>query len=235
MASHVNSQKKVDYANLISEVLIESKKKIVSNVEDIHTQCGVIRMAVTDRAYNNMVNIAAVQINAIDTLARSIANDIIEPLTKSTIYGQALVEASKKALPNLEAVEAIKFDSIPFEASVIESRGLDENWTDATREAFAEACKTFIQVRYNLMIQIGELTNKCSEEDMKDTYREMGIAFETICNSTVDVYTKMKDELEQAGILVAKDIATAETAVSHVSSVGLAERGKDILGTEADV
>lgn len=235
MASHINSQKKIDYANMISDVLAEAKKKIIANIEDIHSQCESVRMAVTDRAYNNMVNIAAVQINAIDTLARAIATDIIDPLTHGTIYGQALVEAAKKCLPNLDVVGSIKFDSVPFEASVIESRGLDENWTDATKEAFAEACKTFINVRFNLMTDIGELTTKCSEEDMKDTYRETGIAFETICNSTVDVYTKMKDELEEAGILVAKDIAAAEQTAAHTAAAGTAERGKSILGEELDV
>lgn len=235
MADHVNSKKKVDYALMIAEVLSDSKKKIVNNVEDICNQCGVIRMAVTDKAYNNMVKIAALQINAIDTLARSVNADILEPLAKSTIYGQAIVDASKKAIPELEAVEAIKFDSVPIEASVIEGRGLDENWTDATQTAFSEACLAFIKVRYNLMIQIGELTTKCNEVDMKDTYRDVGIAFETICNSTVDVYEKMKDELIQAGILVAKDIATAEEAVSHVKAVGTAGPAKSILGAEADV
>lgn len=235
MADHVNSKKKVDYATKISEVLSDAKKKIVNNVEDIHNQCGVIRMAVTDKAYNNMVAIAALQINAIDTLARSVNNDILEPLAKSTIYGQAIVDAAKKTIPELEAVQSIKFDSVPIEASVIEGRGLDENWTDATQTAFSEACLSFIKVRYNLMIQIGELTTQCNEVDMKDTYRDVGIAFETICNSTVDVYEKMKEELIEAGILVAKDIATAEEAASHVKAVGTAGPAKSILGAEADV
>lgn len=235
MADHVNSKKKIDYATMIGEVLSDSKRQIVANVEDINDQCGKLRMAVTDRAYNNMVKIAALQINAIDTLARSINSDILEPLSKGTIYGQAVIDAAKKVMPELEAVEAIKFDSVPIEASVIESRGLDENWTDATQAAFSEACLKFIKVRYNLMIQIGELTTKCNEVDMKDTYRDLGIAFETICNSTVDVYEKMKDELVSAGILVAKDIATAEEAVSSVKAVGTAGPAKSILGAEADV
>lgn len=235
MADHVNSQKKIDYARMISEVLSESKKKIVNNVQDIYNQCGIVRMAVTDKAYNNMVKIAALQINAIDTLARSVNNDIIEPLTKGAIYGQALIDAAKKVMPELEAVEAIKFESVPIEASVIEGRGLDENWTNATQEAFSEACLEFIQVRYNLVIQIGELTTKCNEVDMRDIYRDMGISFETICNSCVDVYEKMKEELVAAGILVAKDIASAEDAASHVKAVGTAGPAKSILGVEADV
>lgn len=235
MANHVNSQLKIDYATEMCETMTGAKRKIKETIEDIHAQCENVRMAVTDRAYNKMLTVAEKQFEAMNNLAKGINEEILEPATKSTIYGAAFVSAAKKTIPLLDEFQTLKLDSTSYPASVIESRGLDENWTDASKAQFADSCKSFISVRHGLMVDIGDITTRCDAEDMHEVYHKLGAAFENICNSCVDVYKDMINELTEAGIISEKDIDEAMQAANAVKNTELASKGASIISGEADV
>lgn len=235
MANHVNSQLKINYATEMCETMTAAKRKIKETIESIRSQCENVRMAVTDRAYNRMLEIGEKQFEAMNNLAKGVNENVLEPATKSTIYGEAFVSAAKKTIPVLEEFQSLKLESAPYSASAIEARGLDENWTDASKAQFADSCKDFITVRHNLMMDIGEITSKNDAEDMHEVYQKLGAAFEDICNSCVDVYKAMIEELTEAGIISEKDIDEAMHASDAVKRTELAAKGASILGGEADV
>ena len=233
MADRINSQKKLDYAKQSAEVLASAKKDIQDSVENLKALCDKIRMAVTDRAYNNIAYIATFQVKAINTYAKAVAEDILTPLaTGPAISGEALKQGAAKILPDLEEIAAYYPDMPAIDTSVIESRGLDENWTDATRNEFSDECLKFITIRSRLMAEIGEITTKNNESDMHDTYMNIGKEFEKHCNATVSNYNELKRQLEEAGICVAEAIAQAETAGAKIKAVGDIGSVKNVLGEE---
>lgn len=231
MAMHVNSAKKVEYAKLIAETLHNAKTKINASVDEVRSITDRIRMKATDLAYNNIQELAAMQVEAIDKVAAAVNEDIITPLIKNAgIYGEKIGTDARAVQPDLEDVLAVKFTAEPVSETVIAGRGGDEDFNDANVAALGEAAAKFIQIRFSTIVEMGELTNKCKEEDMAEAYRSIGMKFENICNESTDKYNKLKAELLELGVMVAKDIEVAEGAGAAVGSVDTAVAGKSILG-----
>lgn len=231
----LNSGKKVQYSKEICEAVSKAKADIAKACEEMHGACGSIRMAVVDRAYVNLVEIAEKTIEMANAVVRTAAEDLIEPLTKDTLSGAELTRQTKALMPELEAC----YNNVPeitrIPQSVIDGRGVDENWTEQSRAAFEEACKSFITVRQSLILTMGDITNKCKEEDSEGAYMKIGKATENIANSTVTQYTALQKQLEEAGLMVSEVFKQAESAGARIAAVGEAGAVTNILNAGLDV
>ena len=230
-----NSGSKIEYAKAVNEAVVKAKKDITKACESMYACCGNIRMAVVDRAYANIADIADKTIEAANAVIHTVAEDLIEPLTKDTLSGGALTTAAKKVLPELEACYHEVPDIARIPQSVTDARGLDENWTEASRAAFSDACTSFISVRQTLIISMGEITNKCKEVDSEGAYMKIGKETENIANSTVTQYSALQSQLEEAGIMVSDVFKQAEAAGARIAAVGEAKAVSDIISGDLDV
>lgn len=230
-----NSGSKTKYAVAVNEAVVKAKSDIVKACEDMYASCNNIRMAVVDRAYANIVDIADKTVEAANAVIQTVAEDLIEPLTKDTLSGAALTTEAKKILPELEACYHNVPEIVRIPQAVTDGRGLDENWTEASRAAFSEACTKFISVRQTLILTMGDITNKCKEEDSEAAYMRIGKATENIANSTVTQYSALQSQLEQAGIMVSDVFKQAEAAGARIAAVGEAKTVTDIINATMDV
>lgn len=231
----LNSGKKVQYSKEICEAVVKAKTDISKACEEMYAVCGNIRMAVVDRAYDNLADIADKTIECANAVVRTAAEDLIEPLTKDTLSGAELTRQTKALMPELEACYTNVPEISRIPKSVTDARGMDENWTEASRAAFEDACKTFITVRQSLILTMGDITTKCKEEDSEGAYMKIGKATEEITNSTVTQYTALQGQLEEAGIMVSDVFKQAESAGARIAAVGEANAVSDILSADMDV
>lgn len=217
--SRLNSGKKINYAKQVCESSADFKNKIVRTCEEIHNQCEKMKTAVTDRTYNNIAEIGNTLIECANAVVRTTAEDLLEPLTKDTISGAELVRQSKALLPELEACYSNKPEIVPISDSVIDGRGLEEDWTDATRAEFGSVCSDFISLRMSYILQLGDITKQCKEEDTEGIFQRIGAATENVTNNTAAAYNKLQEQLEQAGILVDQAIKQAEAAGAKIANI----------------
>lgn len=237
MADRVNSGKKIDYAKNVGEALATSKRDIQKSVETIKAMCDNAKFATADRCYNQIAEIATILKTAINQYALSVADQVLEPLVTgegAMMSGQALKLKVNEVKPELEAIAAGSPEVEKIPSSVIDSRGLDENWTDSIAKTFGEECASFINIRAVLMANIADITHKCVETDTKTVYQNLGKVFEEKCNESATTYSGLKEQLVKAGMLVQATIDTMENAYSNINveSVGAA---KDILGADDDI
>ena len=61
----------------------------------------------------------------------------------------------------------------------------------------------------------------------------LGKAAEDIMNATVQEYNKFRSQLEEAGIMLADDIATAESAGAGLKSSVEVKSAKSIIGNDS--
>lgn len=237
MADRVNSGKKIAYAQEVGESLSSAKASIQKSISNLRAMCDDVRFATADRCYNEIAKIGEVLIKGINEYALGIANEILTPLVSGKgghMSGEALNAKVAATIPDLEAIAAGAPNIDYISKTVIDERGLDENWTDAKRAAFGEECKYFVGIRAKLIGQIADTTQKCTDSDTKVAYNNLGKKFESLCNSVAAAYNGLTAQLEAAGILVADAIRDMEQAYT---SVGTEEAGtaKDILGSPMDV
>lgn len=216
MAIFVNSGKKVAYFKETLESLSTCHSKMVAAIEEMGATSKGIRAAAIDRAYNCAVDMGFYMNEGIVAAGKA-SVEILAELETKTAIGAALVAEAKKIKEEAEAVAALKIETPKVPAGTIAERGLDENWTDATVGAFAEAAANFIAARREMIGMIADITTKNAEEDFKDVYMTIGRHLEAISNNTVDAYNELKSQLELAGHGLS---ASVDAAVEAAGTVG---------------
>lgn len=234
MAMSINSGKKIKYFDETLASLMAKHKKIETILEDMRVASGNIRAAATDRAYNAVVEMG-LYINEGIVAAGHASVDILDELSKLTTVGPALVSEAKRVKVSAEEVAALKLEATKIPSDVIAGRGLDENWTPATMEAFVAATTAFIKVRKDLINDIADFTSRSAEEDFKDVYMTIGRHLEGITNNTVDAYNALREQLEVAGHGLQASVDASVEASGTVGRVGDLNVNTDLTGETMDV
>ena len=229
MAESILSQKKIDYINTTGEFLAIAKENTIKALEEIMAVNNKAKVACADRASNILFKVGNAQLEVIATGGKGLV-ELSEALQEGTMVGPALVREAKKAADEWAPL-AVKAEDFPLIAdSVIDSRGLDENWTASVQTEYTNACMAFIQIRENLLRDLAESTHTLAGGDFDDVYKDFGKKLETSCNEITKIFNNTIALFEAAGINLAKMQDNARQSTTNVGNVDMSG-----IGTEEEL
>lgn len=224
MAESIESGKKLEYINTVGEFLDVARKNTIKTVEEIGAVANEARVAVADRVYNVIADIANAQLEVISTGGDGLVK-LAESLQKGSSVGPALVAGAKKAESEWAPLAAKSEEIARTSDSVIDGRGLDENWTNAVQTKFTDSCRAFIQVRANLMRDVADATAKLKTADFGDVYMSFGRKLEASCNEVTDKFNGTMEVFAAAGINIDKMQEDARASTASVGKVDMSNIG----------
>ena len=226
MAVSIQSGQKIKYLEEGLQLIRNSRRSLAEAMTDCRKVANDVSMAAVDRAYNGMVAISAGFNDLLDktqtgysSIAEALANraGIVGGEFKTQI--NALVDEYASLAPG--EVFTIKE----------ESSGLEDNLTDTTRKQFDEAIEKVMQVRYNYIISLSEVTQGCmSDEDFRTVIIPLGTASEEFCNQTlVKTFTSIQEALEQMGIFMDKRLESMRSGAAVINQVEMSGAIPEIM------
>lgn len=236
MANSVNTGKKLNYIEKTVDMFASKAGELKNVVEELYGTTGAIRSAAVDNAYNGITELAEGILDACNAASKSLKDPVLENIIKNGLAtGPAAVQKAKALMPEVEAViaaTATEFAKVP--SATISSRGLDENWTDVTRNQLLEQATRFMGIRKTVIIQLSEITSSNTEEDFAAFYKAVGANLETITNESVGIYNKVVEQLTKIDSNFAKAIEEAESSASKIAAVEFKTNG-NIMGETMDI
>lgn len=205
----VNSGKKIEGLNGISNATIKFMDTIHENLRGLRTATDVIQLPLFDNIYNGI----AKTVNNFNTYAEE-QSDGIQKIARDYAERQGFGATAKVAFEDCATVANNIKGAIQSVAEKDLSDGLHENVTDETVAAFVRALRGVLGAKEEYIAYVSTAVEENIEADTQDLYMSLGGSVEHITNGFARLYNSYGAELKKFQI----DLETIESAVKSTAS-----------------